>query len=135
MRSVLFVDDEPNILDGLRRMMRVHRDRWDMRFADSGLDYWVTGFGTGGTLKGVARVLKEKSPATCIVVCEPDNSQMLGSGIPQPRSVDGRVAGSHRNFRPHLMQGWSPDFVPKLTEDTVAMNYIDDVVPVNGGDA
>jgi len=93
-------------------------------FADIGLDYWVTGFGTGGTLKGVARVLKKESPATRIVVCEPDNSQMLGSGIPQPRSADGRVDGSHPNFRPHLMQGWSPDFVPKLTEDTVAMELL-----------
>ena len=55
-------------------------------FADDGLDYWVTGFGTGGTLKGVARVLKARSPRTKIVVCEPDNSQMLGSGIPQPRA-------------------------------------------------
>jgi cysteine synthase A len=104
-------------------------------FADTGLDYWVTGFGTGGTLKGVARVLKEKSPATRIVVCEPDNSQLLGSGIPQPRSADGRINGSHPSFRPHLMQGWSPDFVPKLTEDAVAMELIDRVVPVSGADA
>ena len=49
-------------------------------FADRQLDYWVTGFGTGGTLRGVSRVLKERSPATRIVVCEPDNSQILGSG-------------------------------------------------------
>jgi cysteine synthase A len=104
-------------------------------FADTGLDYWVTGFGTGGTLKGVARVMKERSPSTRIVVCEPDNSQLLGSGIPQPRTADGRVSGSHPNFRPHLMQGWSPDFVPKLTEDAVAMQLIDDVVPVSGADA
>jgi cysteine synthase A len=53
-------------------------------FADTPLDYWVTGFGTGGTLKGVARVLRERSPATRIVVCEPDNSALLGSGDPQP---------------------------------------------------
>src|SRR6185369_922006 len=46
-------------------------------FADVGLDYWVTGYGTGGTLKGVARVLKARSPRTKIVVCEPDNTQML----------------------------------------------------------
>ena len=104
-------------------------------FADIGLDYWVTGFGTGGTLKGVARVLKERSPATRVVVCEPDNSQMLGSGIPQPRTADGGVGGSHPSFRPHLMQGWSPDFVPKLTEDTVALELIDRVVPVSGADA
>jgi len=52
-------------------------------FADDGLDYWVTGFGTGGTLKGVSRVLKKESPQTKVIVCEPDNSAILGSGIPQ----------------------------------------------------
>ena len=104
-------------------------------FADIGLDYWVTGYGTGGTLKGVARVLKARSPRTQIVVCEPDNSQMLGSGIPQPRPADGTPASSHPLFRPHLMQGWAPDFIPKLTEDAVAAKLIDRIVPVNGGEA
>jgi len=101
-------------------------------FAGERLDYFVTGFGTGGTLKGVARVLRERSPETRIVVCEPDNSQLLGSGIAQPRNPDRSPAGSHPNFRPHLMQGWSPDFIPKLTEDAVALKLIDRVVPVNG---
>ena len=104
-------------------------------FKDEGLDYWVTGFGTGGTLKGVARVLAEKSPNTKVIVCEPDNSQLLGSGIPQPRSVDGSPAPSHPNFRPHVMQGWSPDFIPKLTQDVVATDWIDEIVPINGADA
>jgi cysteine synthase len=104
-------------------------------FADQPLDYWVTGYGTGGTLKGVARVLREKSPGTKIVVCEPDNSQILGSGIPQARNPDGVPSGSHPNFRPHLMQGWGPDFIPKLTEDAVAMELIDRIVPINGSDA
>src|ERR1700752_4891772 len=58
-------------------------------FAGERLDYWVTGFGTGGTLKGVARVLKKERPETKVIVCEPDNSQTLGSGIPQPRDADG----------------------------------------------
>jgi len=104
-------------------------------FAGERLDYFVTGFGTGGTLKGVARVLREKSPHTKVVVCEPDNSQTVGSGIPQPRAADGAPAGSHPNFRPHLMQGWSPDFIPKLTEDAVTQKLIDRVVPVNGAEA
>ncbi|UCG72555.1 MAG: pyridoxal-phosphate dependent enzyme [Chromatiales bacterium] len=104
-------------------------------FADTGLDYWVTGFGTGGTLKGVARVLKRESPQTRIVVCEPDNSQMLGSGIAQARDEAGQPAASHPNFRPHLMQGWAPDFIPRLTEDAVAAEWIDDIVPVAGADA
>jgi len=99
------------------------------------LDYWVTGFGTGGTLKGVARVLKAERDDTRIVVCEPDNSPLLGSGIIQRRTPAGAPAESHPSFRPHLMQGWSPDFIPKLTEDAVAMKLIDKVVPVAGEDA
>jgi len=104
-------------------------------FADDGLDYWVSGFGTGGTLKGVARVLKEKSPATRVIVCEPDNVPILGSGIPQERTDDGAPKASHPMFRPHLMQGWSPDFIPKLTEDAVNAGLIDDIVPIAGDDA
>ena len=84
-------------------------------FEGEQLDYWVTGFGTGGTLKGVSRVLKKERPEIRIVVCEPDNSQILGSGIPQEKLADGTPADSHPLFRPHLMQGWSPDFIPKLT--------------------
>ena len=104
-------------------------------FEGEKLDYWVTGFGTGGTLKGVARVLRERSPATQIIVCEPDNSQTLGSGIAQPRSADGSPAASHPLFRPHLMQGWSPDFIPKLTEDAVRMKLVDRILPINGAEA
>jgi cysteine synthase A len=104
-------------------------------FPGEQLDYFVTGFGTGGTLKGVARVLRKQSPQTQVIVCQPDNSQTLGSGIPQPRSPDGSPRGSHPNFRPHLMQGWSPDFVPKLTEDAVAQKLIDRVIPVSGAQA
>jgi len=99
------------------------------------LDYFVTGYGTGGTLKGVGRVLRQKSPRTRIIVCEPDNSQLLGSGIPQKRREDGAPDGSHPNFRPHLMQGWTPDFIPKLTEDAVAMRLVDEVLPIDGNEA
>ena len=42
---------------------------------------------------------------------------------------------SHPNFRPHLMQGWSPDFIPKITDDAVAMKLIDQLVPIDGADA
>ena len=103
-------------------------------FEGERLDYWVTGFGTGGTLKGVSRILAKERPDTKIIVCEPDNSQILGSGIPQERLADGTPADSHPLFRPHPVQGWSPDFIPKLTEDTVDMDVIDRVVPVNGDD-
>ncbi len=104
-------------------------------FEGDRLDYWVTGYGTGGTLKGVARVLRAKRPETQVVVCEPDNVPILGSGIPQPRAADGSPAGSHPSFRPHLMQGWTPDFIPKLTEDAVALKLVDRILPVNGADA
>jgi len=104
-------------------------------FDGESLDYWVSGFGTGGTLKGVARGLKAARPETKIVAAEPDNSRVLGSGIPQSRNADGSPADSHPSFRPHLMQGWSPDFVSRLTEDAVAAGLIDEIMPVSGDDA
>ncbi|HEY5937357.1 MAG TPA: cysteine synthase A, partial [Kofleriaceae bacterium] len=104
-------------------------------FEGERLDYWVSGFGTGGTVKGVARVLRERRPETQVVVCEPDNSPMLGSGIAQPRAADGSLASSHPVFRPHLMQGWAPDFIPTLMEDAVAMKLVDRVIAIDGADA
>jgi cysteine synthase A len=104
-------------------------------FEGERLDYFVTGYGTGGTLKGVGRVLKAQRPDTHIVVCEPDNSPILGSGIAQARDADGTPSESHPSFRPHLMQGWSPDFIPKLTEDAVGMRLVDRILPINGADA
>ncbi len=104
-------------------------------FDEQPLDYFITGFGTGGTLKGTSRVLKQKSPSTKIIVCEPDNSQILASGIAQTRESDGSPSESHPSFRPHLVQGWSPDFIPKLTEDAMASGSIDRLIPVAGDKA
>jgi cysteine synthase A len=104
-------------------------------FADVSLDYWVTGFGTGGTLNGVSRVLRKRSPNTRIVVCEPDNSAILASGIPQARNSQGGHSESHPVFLPHLMQGWSPDFIPKLAEEVTAGQRIDRFMAINGNDA
>lgn len=104
-------------------------------FADAPLDYFVTGFGTGGTLKGVARVLRDKSPATRIIAAEPENSPLLGSGIGQSYNPDGSPATSHPVFRPHPMQGWTPDFIPKLAGDVIASGHIDAIQPVRGDDA
>jgi len=104
-------------------------------FADTQLDYWVTGFGTGGTLKGVGRVLKKESPVTKIILCEPDNAQLLASGVAQERNDDGSPASSHPSFSPHPMQGWTPDFVPLLTEDALGLHLADRILPVNGKDA
>jgi cysteine synthase A len=104
-------------------------------FAGDRLDYWVTGYGTGGTLKGVARVLRKERPETKIIVCEPTDAQLLGSGIDQKRNPDGSPAAPHPTFKPHPMQGWTPDFIPKLTSDAVAMKLVDRVVPITGPDA
>ncbi len=104
-------------------------------FANERLDYWLTGYGTGGTLKGVARVLKAERPAIQVVVCEPDNSALLSSGIHQSINADGSLAGSHPAFRPHLMQGWTPDFISRLTEDAVAGGLIDRLLVIKGADA
>jgi cysteine synthase len=104
-------------------------------FSDIPLDYWVTGAGTGGTLKGVARVLKRERPGAKVVVCEPDNSPILASGVQQAWPVNGVPRTSHTHFRPHVMQGWTPDFIPKLTGDVLDTGLIDEIVPIKGGDA
>jgi cysteine synthase A len=103
-------------------------------FAGERLDYWVSTYGTGGTLKGVARALKAARPDTRIVLAEPDNSAIIASGIAQP-AYGGAVPVSHPMFRPHPVQGTSPDFIPKLAADAVAASYIDISMPINGGDA
>ena len=101
-------------------------------FSDRKLDYWVSGFGTGGTFSGVSRVLREHSPGTRILVCEPDNAQMLGGKRAQPRDNYGKPSASHPDFRPHLMQGWSTDFIPSLLQEALDENRFDSTVPVNG---
>jgi cysteine synthase A len=104
-------------------------------FAGERLDYWVTGYGTGGTLKGVASVLKKERPDTKIMVCEPEDAQLLGSHVGQERNPDGTPAAPHPNFKPHPMQGWTPDFIPKITGDAVAMKLIDRIMPIPGPEA
>ena len=104
-------------------------------FKGERLDYWVTGYGTGGTLKGVARVLRKERPDTKIVVCEPTEAPLLGSGAPQARNADGTASASHPAWKPHPMQGWTPDFIPKLTSDAVDMKLIDRIVPIPNPDA
>ncbi|HEX7046281.1 MAG TPA: cysteine synthase A [Gammaproteobacteria bacterium] len=99
------------------------------------LDCFVTGYGTGGTLKGVGRVLREESPGTKIVVCEPANAALMKSGQAQPRRDDGAPASGHPAFEPHPIQGWTPDFIPKLAEDAANAKYIDEIMTVSGVDA
>jgi len=104
-------------------------------FSGERLDYWVTGYGTGGTLKGVGRVLAKERPETRIIVCEPEDAQLLASGIAQARNSDGTPAAPHPTFKPHPMQGWTPDFIPKIAGDAVAMDVIDQILPIAGADA
>jgi cysteine synthase A len=104
-------------------------------FKGEKLDYWVTGFGTGGTLKGVARVLAAARPDTKIVVCEPADAPMLSSGTKQERNPDHSPAKPHAAFKPHPMQGWSPDFIPKITGDAVNMGVISRILTVQASDA
>jgi cysteine synthase A len=95
-------------------------------------DYWVTGYGTGGTLKGVARVLRQERPETQIVVCEPAEAPLLASGEPQLRLPDGSPAAAHPAWTPHPMQGWVPDFIPKLTGDVADAGLYDRLLTVTG---
>jgi cysteine synthase A len=104
-------------------------------FAGEPLDYWVTGYGTGGTLKGVARVLAKERPETKIIVCEPQDAPLLGSGTAQQRNPDGSAAVAHPAFKSHPMQGWTPDFIPKLTGDAVEMHLISRILPISNDDA
>ena len=104
-------------------------------FAGERLDYWVTGYGTGGTLKGVARVLAKERPDTKIIVCEPQDAPLLESGIPQSRNEDGSPAAAHPAFKPHPMQGWTPDFIPKLTEDAIGTNTVAKIIPIPNAEA
>src|SRR5260370_14706141 len=86
-------------------------------------------------LRGVARVLAKEMPDTKIIVCEPDEAQLLSSGIEQLRNPDGSAAAPHPAFKPHPMQGWTPDFIPKLTADAVAMKVIDRIITLPGSEA
>jgi cysteine synthase A len=99
------------------------------------LDYWVTGFGTGGTLKGVARVLSKERPEVKIVVAEPADAPLLASNIPQEQDENGSPTSRHPAWKPHPIQGWSPDFIAKLAGDAVTAKQVDQVIPVDGPEA
>ncbi|MEO1114820.1 MAG: pyridoxal-phosphate dependent enzyme [Pseudomonadota bacterium] len=101
-------------------------------FEGQRLDYFVTGYGTGGTVTGVGRVLRVERPDTKIILSEPANAQLLGSGHVQERTDDGSPAASHPAFEPHPIQGWTPDFIPAVLQESVDNHYYDDLRPVAG---
>jgi cysteine synthase A len=96
------------------------------------LDYYVTGYGTGGTVTGVGRVLRRQRPETKIILSEPSNAQLVGSGHPQERAADGSPAVGHPAFEPHPIQGWTPDFIPLVLQEAIDNNYFDELIPVPG---
>jgi cysteine synthase len=96
------------------------------------LDFFVTGYGTGGTLAGVGRVLRKARPETKIILCEPANAQLIGSGKPQQRASDGSPAASHPAFEPHLIQGWTPDFIPLVLQEAIDKKYFDQRIAIAG---
>ena len=73
-------------------------------FAGKRLDHWVTGWGTGGTLTGAGEMIKLARPEVRITVSEPDGAALL----------------SGREFKPHKIQGWTPDFIPAVLNREVA---------------
>ena len=96
------------------------------------LDYVVTGYGTGGTVTGIGRVLRKERPDTKIILLEPANAQLVGSGIDQERTDEGGPVVGHSAWEPHLIQGWTPNFIPLVLQEAIDNNYYDDVIPVPG---
>ncbi|MEQ8899233.1 MAG: pyridoxal-phosphate dependent enzyme [Roseovarius sp.] len=96
------------------------------------LDYVVTGYGTGGTVSGIGRVLKKERPETKIVLSEPANAALVGSGTAQERDHKGQPAASHPAFEPHPIQGWTPDFIPLVLQEAIDNGYYDELMPVPG---
>jgi len=99
-------------------------------FAESRLDWFVTGYGTGGTLVGVARVLRRERPETRIALSEPATAQMVGSGVEQERMPDGSPRVSHPAWQPHAIEGWAPDFIPLVLQEGIDSTFYDEVIPI-----
>ncbi|MBT8423785.1 MAG: pyridoxal-phosphate dependent enzyme [Boseongicola sp.] len=98
------------------------------------LDYFVTGYGTGGTISGVGRVLRKERPDTRIILTEPVNAQLVGSGYVNTRNDEHQPTESHPNFEPHPIQGWTPDFIPWVLQEALDESYYDELIPIPGAD-
>ncbi len=99
------------------------------------LDYFVSGYGTGGTVCGVTRVLRRRRPETKIILSEPANAQLVGSGAPQARDGAGAPTASHSAFEPHPIQGWTPDFIPLVLQEILDDKNYNDLIPISGADS
>jgi hypothetical protein len=80
-------------------------------------------------------VLRKERPETKIILSEPSIAQLLGSGVAQERGADHSPAGSHSAFTPHPIQGWTPDFIPYVLQESVDKHYYDELIPIAGPDA
>jgi cysteine synthase A len=103
-------------------------------FAGTRLDWFVSGYGTGGTIVGIARVLRRERPETRIVLSEPASAQMIGSKVAQERTPDGAPSASHPSWRPHTIEGWAPDFIPLVLQEGIDSSFYDEVIPVAAAD-
>ena len=102
-------------------------------FAGQRLDYVVTGYGTGGTITGIARVLRRGRPETKLILSEPTAAPLVASGIPQSRNEgDHSPASGHGSWTPHPIQGWTPDFIPYVLQEAIDKHYYDELLPVAG---
>ncbi len=98
------------------------------------LDYFVTGYGTGGTVSGVGRVLRKERPETKIILTEPANAALVASGYINTRNDSHQPTEGHPEFQPHPIQGWTPDFIPWVLQEAMDGNYYDELLPVAGAD-
>lgn len=101
-------------------------------FEGERLDYLVTGYGTGGTVSGVGRVLRDKRPDTKIILTEPANAAIVSSGYVNSRNEDHQPTESHPSFEPHPVQGWTPDFIPFVLQEAIDGAYYDELIPIAG---
>ncbi|SHM74358.1 cysteine synthase A [Roseovarius litoreus] len=103
-------------------------------FQGARLDYWITGYGTGGTVSGVSRVLRRERPETKIILSEPANAALIASGYVNTRNEAHQPTESHPSFQPHPIQGWTPDFIPYVLQEAIDKQNYDSLVPVAGAD-
>jgi cysteine synthase A len=79
----------------------------------------------------VAKVLRQERPETKIILSEPINAQLIESGEVQERGEGGAPASSHPAFEPHLIQGWTPDFIPAVLQESIDQKRFDELVPID----
>ena len=80
-------------------------------------------------------MLNEARPDCKIVLLEPEAAGLIASGVPTERKDTGAPQGSHPAFKPHPIQGWTPDFIPKVLEVAQGLNLYDELMPITGPEA